>query len=534
VSTIFARPNKNGRIRPILNLKGLNRFVKYNHFKMSSAPRVFTKVMKVIFALFRQRSIRCTTYIDDSLSMNQIYDKSLHDTLFMAYQLERLGFLLNREKSVCIPTTRIVFFGFVLDSITFMVYLTQEKIDKIVALAQKLLSSENITVRFLATFIGVIIQTFVAILPGPLHHRTLERQKLCGLGTNQCFDNVVCLSEQCRQEIQWWLDNVELVNGKLIRQNQISCWLITDASLQGWGAVFEGKTTGGRWTFEEKSSHINYLELMAIFIGLKVFCRDLRNVHIGIQSDNTAAVAYINDMGGMRSKKLDRLAIEIWEWCFERELFLTAQHIPGVSNDADESSRNFTLDKEWKLKTEIFDRICRQLFVPDVDLFASRLSHQLDSYVAWSFDPEAFAIDAFTLEWNGFCPYIFPPFVLLGRILNNIIYDKVEEAIVIVPLWRAQTWFPLLLSVLISVPIRLPMHEDLLILPHSGERHPLGRTMVLTACRVSGNVSRVEDFRERLSRSSKTVGDQGLLDNMSMRGADGSFGVLDGWYISLG
>jgi hypothetical protein len=44
VSTIFLRPKRNGEFRMILNLKELNQFIKYNHFKMNT----FENALKVI------------------------------------------------------------------------------------------------------------------------------------------------------------------------------------------------------------------------------------------------------------------------------------------------------------------------------------------------------------------------------------------------------------------------------------------------------------------------------------------------------
>lgn len=102
-------------------------------------------------------------------------------------------------------------------------------------------------------------------------------------------------------------------------------------------------------------------------------------------------------------------------------------------------------------------------------------------FVSWSFDPDAFHIDAFTLSWSILCPYIFPPFKLIGRIINKISKARVRQAMTIAPLWKIQTWFPQLKSVLIS--IRIPRHKDLLVMPHSGELYPL-RKINLTACRV--------------------------------------------------
>ena len=46
-------------------------------FGISSAPRIFTKILKPVYAFFRQLGIRCIYYIDDSLIMNQHYYESL-------------------------------------------------------------------------------------------------------------------------------------------------------------------------------------------------------------------------------------------------------------------------------------------------------------------------------------------------------------------------------------------------------------------------------------------------------------------------
>ena len=84
--------------------------------------------------------------------------------------------------------------------------------------------------------------------------------------------------------------------------------------------------------------------------------------------------------------------------------------------------------------------------MPDIDLFASRLNKRIDKFVSWFPEPGAFKFDAFTIPWYGFCPYAFPPFNLVGRVINKIIADKVEKVILVFPFWKSQTWFPLLLS----------------------------------------------------------------------------------------
>lgn len=37
-----------------------------------------------------------------------------------------------------------------------------------------------------------------------------------------------------------------------------------------------------------------------------------------------------------------------------------------------------------------------------------------------------------------FFPYLFPPLILVGRVLNKILLDKAEKAILIVPLWNTE------------------------------------------------------------------------------------------------
>ncbi len=67
-----------------------------------------------------------------------------------------------------------------------------------------------------------------------------------------------------------------------------------------------------------------------------------------------------------------------------------------------------------------FRRLCRQLFVPDIDMFASRLNNQVEKFVSWFIEPGSFHNDALRCP-GTFKPYIFPPFSLLGKVINKIV-----------------------------------------------------------------------------------------------------------------
>lgn len=81
----------------------------------------------------------------------------------------------------------------------------------------------------------------------------------------------------------------------------------------------------------------------------------------------------------------------------------------------------------------IFERVSQMLFVPDIDIFASRLNYLVDNYVSWKPDPGVFAIVAFFVNSQEFKPYFFPSFSLLGRSLLKT--DLVPDAIIVTPSW---------------------------------------------------------------------------------------------------
>ena len=99
-----------------------------------------------------------------------------------------------------------------------------------------------------------------------------------------------------------------------------------------------------------------------------------------------------------------------------KELWISAAHVPGVDNyEVDKLSRNLHNDIKWKLKTNFFKEIENKFGKIEIDLFASRMSHQKDRYVSFYPDEHAMAVDAFTFNWNNYNNmYSFPPFSVLG------------------------------------------------------------------------------------------------------------------------
>lgn len=227
------------------------------------------------------------------------------------------------------------------------------------------------------------------------------------------FDAPMLLSDLSLSDLKWWSTHIHTTFNPVSRGNP-PFTIYSDASLSGWGGVINEFSTGGLFSEEEKTFHINYLEILACFLTLQTFCSDFRDCHIKAMIDNTTAISYMNNMGG-RSASCNSVTRKLWLWCIERNFWVTAAHIPGKLNVlADTQSRQNFLDTECKLDPLVFQRISCHWGKPSIDLFASRLNFQLRPFISWKPDPEAFAIDAFSISWMKHNFYAFPLFAVIN------------------------------------------------------------------------------------------------------------------------
>ena len=73
-------------------------------FGISTAPQVFSKILKPVIAPLRTRGISLIIYLDNLLIAAGMYIDCLNHTKQVISLLESLGFRINYEKSVIIPT----------------------------------------------------------------------------------------------------------------------------------------------------------------------------------------------------------------------------------------------------------------------------------------------------------------------------------------------------------------------------------------------------------------------------------------------
>ncbi|CAB4007500.1 Transposon Tf2-6 poly [Paramuricea clavata] len=496
---------------------------------LSSAPRLFTKLMKPVFSHLRGKGHISSGYIDDSFLVgysNSECQLNVDDTLQCFHEL---GFLIHDDKSVITPTQIIQHLGFVLNSIEMTIFISEEKHNKLCGVIISVLKQNMSSIRAVAQMIGMMVACCPGVEYGPLFYRQIDRKKTAALKVNQGdFDKHMTLSPKAHQDMLWWVENARLFT-KWLNHGKIGHVLYTDASTKGWRANMANVTTGGEWSTVEKDHHINYLELRAVLFGLQSLCREISNAHVKVMTDNTTAVVYINNMGGSRSFLCNDMAREVWAWCMTRNIWLTASHIPGKLNVvADKASRVFDDSTEWKLDANIFPKLTAHFGTPEVDMFASRLNYQMTPFVSWHPDPQAWAIDAFTLDRNNIFFYAFPPFSIIPQVLQKL--DTAQtQAILIVPNWPIQPWYPLLTRLLIQQPILLPKYKSNVSLPFKQEKeHPLGKQLKLMACLLSGDPCQVRAFHQKLKQQYSTPGGLEHKNNTKSFSTSGSHLLISG------
>ena len=127
---------------------------------LSSAPRIFTKLMKPVYSVLRCQGFENVGYIDDNYLKGSTFQDCEKNVSVTVNLLCSLGFTLNREKSVLIPSQSITFLGFILNSVQMTVSLTPTKAMKLQLKATELLHSRSPTIRTVSEVIGLMVASF--------------------------------------------------------------------------------------------------------------------------------------------------------------------------------------------------------------------------------------------------------------------------------------------------------------------------------------------------------------------------------------
>lgn len=101
------------------------------------------RCMEAVIAPLRRQGIRLATYLDDWDEQ----EAKAHTCVLLRHLLDH-GIVINREKSVLSPARDVVFLGLSLNSMTFMVRLSAERIKDFLGHASRSFMISGKTIQF--------------------------------------------------------------------------------------------------------------------------------------------------------------------------------------------------------------------------------------------------------------------------------------------------------------------------------------------------------------------------------------------------
>ncbi|KAK7930355.1 hypothetical protein WMY93_006750 [Mugilogobius chulae] len=337
-----------------------------------------------------------------------------HTELLLAH-LTSLGFTINWEKSVLVPSQSAKFIGLRLNSVTYKAQLSVERIE---AFSAYLATFRRGALLHYRTCHMMMASALVVIPLGRLYMRPFQKWVTAfHLDPARHEHKLVPVTAACVCTLSPWrcqgLLSAGVPMGTVIARKVIT----TDASLRGWGAMHEGRT----------------------------------GQHVLVRTDNTTVVAYINKQGGLRSHQLHALSHSQILWADSHLLSLRATHVPGIMNrGADLFSRGIPCYKDWMLHNEVVSQIWERFGRAEVDLFASQENAQCHLFFS-------LGLDAFAHECHVLL-YAFPPLELITATLSWV-RERRHSLLLVAPHWPP--WMVEIFQILCSQPWSLPLRRDL-------------------------------------------------------------------------
>ena len=132
-------------------------------------------------------------------------------TIFL---LQYVGFILNMEISILNAVQEIEFLTLTVSSVKMTLSLPKEEIKWIQDQCQDLYVKGFVAVMELMKLIGLLASTIQAVLPVQLNFHYLQQQQMNALKLSGSYQEVLPLKKKSRKELQWWIQNLKLCNGR--------------------------------------------------------------------------------------------------------------------------------------------------------------------------------------------------------------------------------------------------------------------------------------------------------------------------------
>ena len=414
-------------------------------FGLSIAGAVFTKVLRPLVKRWRSFGFQIILYLDDGWASHdeetcRIVSKTVQE------DLNNAGFVVNNQKSIWEPTSRLEWLGFIWDLKKGSVEIPDKKF---ICLKEGLMSlikgQETVSARNLARTVGRIISMSFAL--GNIC-QIMTRNLHVPIQNRVSWDKPVILDFPVMDELIFWLDNIDKLPFRTLSPiyripERI---MFTDASnFAGAAVLLETEKKYSRCMFDEieASESSTFRELKAVEFSLRSFSTILTGKFVKLYTDNQNVVRIINV--GSTVSKLQQLAISIFQICISKNIAIDVAWVPRQFNcTADQISKVFDYD-DWAVSNSIFTVFNNRWGPHTYDRFADDKNKQIEKFNSEFWCPGTTGVDAFAYDWSEDNNWLVPPIYLIPKVLKHMLYYRAKGTLV-VPKWKSALFWPCLVD----------------------------------------------------------------------------------------
>jgi hypothetical protein len=171
--------------------------------------------------------------------------------------------------------------------------------------------------------------------------------------------------------------------------------------------------------------------------------------------NNTTALAYVKMEGGTCSLQVLVEAKKVLVKVHQMSVRILPVFIPTGENILADAASWFKKIPDWQLHPFVFLAIAARWGLPMINIFARNFSEQTQHFYSWDASVNPEGVDALSQRWDFPLAYAFPPIALLKRVVKKL--ETLKGTFILVsPLWEAQMWLALLLTLKVLEVRRLP------------------------------------------------------------------------------
>ena len=283
-------------------------------------------------------------YLDDFGGAEQA-DKAIESFTHLGNLLKYFGLEEAPEKAVA-PTTKMDWLGVSFDTLEWSMAIKPGKLKELLLMLPKLLKRKRVKKVLLQKVLGSLVWASAVVRSGQIFFNRL----LVLLRKLKRPNHSIYFSREAKKDVAWWLASLKRFGGKCPIPPSVWTPLVsfhTDASLEGFGMVWEDRAIAGLFPLELEDLDITKKEMVTVMAAVKHWFADLKNLKVKIFVDNQACVALLN-YGVTKSPFLAACLREIAFVLAQYNIEIRAEYVPSKQNVlADLCSRAYLNDTHF-------------------------------------------------------------------------------------------------------------------------------------------------------------------------------------------